>query len=349
MRIAESSINLASVRHYSARGTRAFSSGGTGFRDKLRDSRAREKEEEKSFDTHGRERNDEREEPDYYGLTVTRPADLRMNGLNMANYFQQSLLSLLFARFHFEGLFGGYYLGGSFGSTTREVVTYEEHETVSFHADGMAKTDDGREINFNVEILMSRSYMEYTSLTVPTVQNALRDPLVINVGSFTADIRDQRFTFDIDSDGSEEEIAMPGKGSGFLALDLNEDGIINDGSELFGTKSGDGFRDLKRYDSDGNGWIDENDSVFDRLKVWCKGDHGEDILMDLRKADIGAIFLGNAGTQFTLNGSDGAMDGVIRSTGLFLRESTGSVGTVQHVDLAVRERDLNRLFEERNL
>ena len=35
-------------------------------------------------------------------------------------------------------------------------------------------------------------------------------------------------------------------GSRFLALDKNNDGIINNGSELFGTESGNGFIDLKK-------------------------------------------------------------------------------------------------------
>ncbi len=39
---------------------------------------------------------------------------------------------------------------------------------------------------------------------------------------------------------------------------------INDGSELFGTSSGDGFKDLATYDEDENGWIDENDSIFSK-------------------------------------------------------------------------------------
>ena len=41
-------------------------------------------------------------------------------------------------------------------------------------------------------------------------------------------------------------------GSGYLALDKNGDGTINDGSELFGTRNGDGFADLAQYDEDGN-------------------------------------------------------------------------------------------------
>ena len=252
-----------------------------------------------------------------------------MNGMGSgslsANGFQNNVLSMLMGRFMGTGMFGG---------TTQQLVTYQEYENTQFHANGQAKTDDGRIIDFNIDIMMSRSYMEYMNVYIPAMQNALCDPLVVNIGCDTSNVRDQKFMFDIDADGEKDEISMLGRGSGFLALDLNEDGVINDGSELFGTKSGDGFADLREYDSDGNGWIDENDEIFCRLKVWCKGDDGEDILMDLKEADIGAIYLGSEDTEFTINGNDGSRDGVIRSTGFFLRESSGA-GTVQHVDMAI--------------
>ena len=252
-----------------------------------------------------------------------------MNGMGSgslsANGFQNNVLSMLMGRFMGTAMFGG---------TTQQLVTYQEYENTQFHANGQAKTDDGRIIDFNIDIMMSRSYMEYMNVYIPAMQNALCDPLVVNIGCDTSNVRDQKFMFDIDADGEKDEISMLGRGSGFLALDLNEDGVINDGSELFGTKSGDGFADLREYDSDGNGWIDENDEIFCRLKVWCKGDDGEDILMDLKEADIGAIYLGSEDTEFTMNGNDGSRDGVIRSTGFFLKESSGA-GTVQHVDMAI--------------
>ena len=64
------------------------------------------------------------------------------------------------------------------------------------------------------------------------------------MASNVTSVSDMKFKFDIDSDGKVDEISFVGKSSGFLALDKNEDGKINDGSELFGTKSGDGFSDL---------------------------------------------------------------------------------------------------------
>ena len=44
------------------------------------------------------------------------------------------------------------------------------------------------------------------------------------------------------------------------------------------TKTGNGFSELAEYDSDGNGWIDENDEVYDQLKVWVKDENGKDKL-----------------------------------------------------------------------
>ena len=216
---------------------------------------------------------------------------------------------------------------------TERVFHYQEEEDTEFEAQGIAYTEDGREIDFRIAIEMSRSYMEYMDFNVPMLAASLADPLVVNIGTETAEVTDQTFRFDLDADGTEEEVAMLGRGSGFLALDKNGDGKINDGSELFGTRSGDGFADLRAYDSDGNGWIDENDEIFDKLKVWCKNAAGEDVLMNLKEADVGAVFLGETATEFSLYGENGAQNGQVRSTGVFLKES-GGVGTVQHVDLA---------------
>ena len=161
------------------------------------------------------------------------------------------------------------------------------------------------------------------------------DPLMINLDTNIGSVSDQKFFFDLDSDGKEEEISFAGKDSGFLAWDKNGDGKINDGSELFGTKSGDGFKDLAEYDEDGNGWIDENDRIYSQLKVWTKDENGNDRLIDLKDADVGAIYLRNADTQFSLKDDENKLNAEIKKTGIYLKESTGAVGTLNHVDLVV--------------
>ena len=227
---------------------------------------------------------------------------------------------------------------GSSGTTWQRVTAtsgfVSESESTTFASSGMVKTQDGRSIDFNIEVSMSRAFT--SQINTLTTQNYIKtDPLVINLDTDIGSVTDQKFLFDLDSDGDEEEISFAGKDSGFLALDKNGDGRIGDGSELFGTKSGDGFKDLAAFDEDGNGWIDENDSIYSKLKVWTKDEDGNDYLINLKDADVGAIYLDNANTQFSLKDGNNRLNGEIKKTGIYLHESTGAAGTLNHVDLAV--------------
>lgn len=228
--------------------------------------------------------------------------------------------------------------GTTVGGTVWHKITatsgfYAESEFTAFQSSGIVKTQDGRRIDFGVEVSMSRSFME--KIDVYTDQTYIKtDPLIINLDTNMASVSDVKFTFDLDNDGKSEEISFAGKGSGFLALDRDGDGKINNGSELFGTASGDGFADLAEYDDDGNLWIDENDSIFKDLRVWVRDSDGNDRLIDLESADVGAIYLGNASTEFSLKDDTHNTNGIIQKTGIYLKES-GGVGTVNHVDLTM--------------
>lgn len=211
---------------------------------------------------------------------------------------------------------------------------YAETETTCFQTTGTAITADGRELSFHISLEMSRSFTQMASESIDFGQPRLCDPLVINLNTNVASVSDQKFFFDIDADSTEEEISMLGADSGYLALDNNEDGVINDGSELFGTQSGNGFKDLLAYDKDGNGWIDEADSIFDKLKIWSMDEHGNTTLIDLLEAGVGAIYLGYENTEFSLKNAENETNAVIQKTGLFLFED-GTSGTVQQMDLAV--------------
>lgn len=219
----------------------------------------------------------------------------------------------------------------------REYYSYEESEETTFSTSGTVKTDDGREISFNIDMILSRSFTEkYMSETEIRALNTanLVDPLVINLNNNVANVSDQKFYFDIDSDGILDSISYPDSDSGFLAIDLNEDGIINDGSELFGTKSGNGFIDLAKYDEDGNGFIDEADSVFNKLLIWTKDENGKDMLYHLKDKGVGAICLQSVPTNFSLKDlHDNTTNAVIRQSGVFIYEN-GQTGTIQQLDLA---------------
>ena len=213
--------------------------------------------------------------------------------------------------------------------------SYSESEQTSFSAAGVINTADGKQIAFSLSLSMSRSYHEESSTTVTIGDTRqLQDPLVLNFDGEAAQLTDQRFAFDLDSDGDKESINFVAGGSGFLALDRNGDGQINDGSELFGAKSGNGFGELAALDDDHNGWIDENDAAFTQLKVWTKDGNGNDQLSTLKDANVGAIGLNHVATSFDIKDANNELQGRIRSSGVFLQED-GQVGSVQQIDLTI--------------
>ncbi|MBO4497858.1 MAG: hypothetical protein J5739_06605 [Lachnospiraceae bacterium] len=228
--------------------------------------------------------------------------------------------------------------GTTVSGTTWQKITatsgyHNESEYTSFASTGLALTEDGRKISFGVEFSMARNFSQkFESITSENI--ILTDPLIINIDSKYAGLTDVKFKFDLDNDGVKDDISFAAEGSGFLALDKDGNGMIDNGSELFGTKSGDGFKDLAAYDEDGNSWIDENDAVYSKLRVWTKDSEGNDKLLDLKEANVGAIYLGSASTEFSIKNDQNALQGAVRKTGIYLKE-TGEVGTLQHVDLAM--------------
>jgi len=211
--------------------------------------------------------------------------------------------------------------------------SYTETEQTSFAASGTVTTSDGREISFAMKLEMSRSYHEETSVSLRLGDAARKvDPLVLNFAGTAAQLTDQRFSFDLDADGDKEQINFVAPGSGFLVFDRNQDGKVNNGSELFGPTSGDGFQELAALDGDGNGWIDENDTAFEQLQLWSRDGAGQEQLQSLAAAGVGAISLSRVATPFDIKTDANAMLGHIRNSGIFLQES-GTAGTIQQIDL----------------
>jgi hypothetical protein len=217
------------------------------------------------------------------------------------------------------------------------IVDYSEIHTekqeMTFQADGVVQTEDGRTIDFSVELSMSREFQSANELHL-RAGDAKIDPLVINVDGGGPQLSQRDFKFDLDNDGDEEQISRLLPGSGFLALDKNEDGVINNGGELFGPTEGNGFAELKAYDTDGNNWIDENDAIFDKLRIWMADDNGDMQLFALGQKGVGALYLGNVASSFDIKDFGNDTLGTVQSTGIFLKEN-GGAGTLQHIDLTV--------------
>jgi Ca2+-binding RTX toxin-like protein len=111
------------------------------------------------------------------------------------------------------------------------------------------------------------------------------DPLVVDLdgNGFETTGQADGVYFDLDNNGFAEKTSwISGGNDGFIALDLNENGIIDNGTELFGNytklSSGklakNGFEALSQYDKNADGKIDENDEVYDKLQVWVDNGNG---------------------------------------------------------------------------
>ena len=212
-------------------------------------------------------------------------------------------------------------------------VEQHESETTTFAATGQVVTGDGRCLNLSLGLCMARDYRAVSEST-QTEQFVLRDPLIVNFAGNAADLSGRCMAFDLEGDGVCEAVDGLGAGSGYLAIDVNHDGRINDGRELFGTRSGDGFADLAQYDTDANHWIDENDAAYRSLLIWRPNADGREALRSLAEAGVGAIYLGHTETPFSLTTAENQLRGVVRSSGVYLQEN-GTPGSIQQVDLAV--------------
>ena len=116
-----------------------------------------------------------------------------------------------------------------------------------------------------------------------------RDPLVIyfteSAASELIGVNNSAYNvyFDLDRNGFAEKTAWIGPNDGFLVLDRNGNGIIDDGGELFSdqvtmsngkrSESG-GFEALADVDNYqvNKKVIDKNDDIFEQLRIWIDSD-----------------------------------------------------------------------------
>lgn len=216
--------------------------------------------------------------------------------------------------------------------TVRISESVEEYESTRFSAGGVVKTSDGVEININLDMAMERQYSATREMSF-SQEVRFKDPLLLNFDGTAAELSDESFEFDIDADGEVESLSYLENSSGWLGLDKNDNGLIDDGSELFGGLTGRGFDELRQYDSDENGFIDAADDIFDDLLVWNKT-LGSDELLSLQESNVGAIYTGSEETPFEMKNENNQTLGRVVESGFYIAE-TGEVGSVQQIDMAV--------------
>ena len=98
------------------------------------------------------------------------------------------------------------------------------------------------------------------------------DPLVLDLNGDGLDLTsaENGAIFDINADGIQDRTGWVQGDDALLVLDRNDNGKIDDGSELFGDQNGsaNGFQELARYDDNQDGKINRQDQVFKALKLY---------------------------------------------------------------------------------
>ena len=214
----------------------------------------------------------------------------------------------------------------SWRRSTREVICESEKTTVC--GNGQVRTTDGKVIDFDYSLAMARDYRSERSQE-ESGRTKLSDPLMLSFTGKACELTKDCIAFDLNADGTPEQIPGLGAGSAFLVFDRNGNGKADNGSELFGVASGNGFADLAQLDSDKNGWIDEADTAYGQLALWSG-----DKFNSLKEQGVGALYTAAVDAEFALKTSSNELLGQIRAAGLYLSEA-GEVGQMQQVDLAV--------------
>gem|GEM_PF-4266313 len=141
----------------------------------------------------------------------------------------------------------------------------------------IAAQDYTGEASFTYTIADEHGATDTATVFLDVVDNRVT-PLILDLdkdGVETLHI-DRGVLFDLDADGSRDNVGWVGQDDGLLVRDINGDGLINDGSELFGenTRQTDsqtainGFAALSDLDANHDGVFDQADDAYAEVMVW---------------------------------------------------------------------------------
>ncbi|TAK86261.1 MAG: hypothetical protein EPO12_02655, partial [Aquabacterium sp.] len=94
------------------------------------------------------------------------------------------------------------------------------------------------------------------------------DPLTLDQDNDGIRLTPVQVSFDVDGDGTRENLSWPITADPLLVLDTDGDGSIGNGRELIGLADGTAPLNLLRMDSNGDKVLDSRDAIFSRLEIW---------------------------------------------------------------------------------
>ncbi|MER8899884.1 Ig-like domain-containing protein, partial [Mesorhizobium sp. M0676] len=208
--------------------------------------------------------------------------------------------------------------------------------TVAFVGNGNTYVYEQTTTNAGGTLVQLTGITNITNLNT-LITNGAVDPIILDLNhdGFAFSDLNHGVQFDINGDGTKDQVAWNTSNDGMLAVDLNDDGKIDDGTELFtpsfgGGNFASGAAALASLDSNHDGLIDHNDAAFDSLLIWKDAnangisDAGE--LSNLAHSDITSI-------STTTTSAVGEIDGqAVTGSGTF-QMADGTTGNYVEVEL----------------
>ena len=229
------------------------------------------------------------------------------------------------ASFSSESLF----VSGNQQQTSGERLATTEwelgYQAVQASFSGQLQMQDGSSVSFAFEFSMQVSWARYSYTEQP-----LQDPLIVSLDNKPAQLTDSRTEFDLLSNGSSVQLPQLAAQQFYLAYDRNNDKQVNNGTELFGPQSGQGFAELAEFDDNGNGFIDPSDDIWQYLYLWRPNQQ----LLSMDDAKLGAFSVSSAATPMPLLDKQQHKTGEIQRSGLAFTNDAKPV-LVQQIDLVV--------------
>ncbi len=207
----------------------------------------------------------------------------------------------------------------SLNDTVLAGMTKEDNDTTSSTTRYADINAAGKEGNILV-IAASTSdttpddYFKIQQLVVSTNSTTVT-PIAIDLdgdGIKTVARADSGGTFDLFGTGQQVASGWLSGGDGFLAVDRNGNGKIDNIGELFGGMSkGDGFARLASFDSNHDGVVDAKDADFGSLRIWrdVNGNHKTDAGELMTLAQAGVVSLKVAHTEQPFFDAQGNLHG----------------------------------------
>lgn len=161
---------------------------------------------------------------------------------------------------------------GTFNETEKGTEIYTQG---AYTYDNRSKKLTGNGLDISVDLSGGRFSIE---LVRTDYVRPRRDPLILDLdgdGIETTSVNNG-VNYDFLADGIKEKTGWVGKDDGFLVLDKNSNGKIDNDSEFFGEgqslkngeKSTGGFESLGEYDGNGDKIINSNDEIYSQLRIW---------------------------------------------------------------------------------